>query len=59
MQPTITRGMKVMMKPQITHHIPVELNTVSANPAPELIPTEARKRQMPSSRMSSDAEEEV
>ena len=59
MMPTMTRGTKVMTKPQMTHHMPVVLNTASAKPEPAEIPTDARKRQMPSSRSSSDAEEEV
>ena len=49
----------VMMKPQMTHHMPVVLNTVLAKPAPDDMPTEARKRQMPSSRISSEADDEV
>ena len=48
-----------MMKPQITHHMPVGLNTASAKPLPAAIPTDARKRQMPSSRRSSDADDDV
>ena len=58
-KPTIISGMRVIIKPHITHHIPVVLNTVSANPCPEEMPTEAKKRHIPNSRINSDADDEV
>ncbi len=57
--PTTINGTNVIMNPQITHHMPVLLNTVAANPLPAPIPTAARKRHMPSSRSMSDADDDV
>ena len=58
-EPTIINGRSVIIKPHITHHMPVVLNTVAAKPCPEDIPTDAKKRHMPNSRIRSDDDDEV
>ena len=59
MLPTIIKGMTVIIKPHITHHIPVVLNTVAAKSFPDEIPTEARNKHIPNSRINIDEDVDV